>query len=77
MKYFNTQYRRYSGFILGAIDMYCLMSMYQDWLGKDAYVAAVQIGWWNTKWWAWLILSITLTASNAILSNRKRQDDKS
>ena len=68
-----SEYRRYTGFWAGAITAMCSLQLYQDILGKERYIAAVQSGWLNTSWWMWAILIGATLFSHAVLSQRKRK----
>ena len=40
-----------ASFWLGYVAAFGVFAAYQDWLGRDRYIAAVANGWVNTKWW--------------------------
>lgn len=46
------------GFWSGYIVSLCVISGYQDFVGKDRYLEMVRTGWLDTRWWMWLLIGI-------------------
>jgi len=42
-------------FWLGVIAALCAMSMFQDWLGMEAYLEFARSHWIVIPWWLWLV----------------------
>jgi len=42
-------------YYLGMFCFGCYIGMFQDFMGKEAYIAFTQNHWTNAPWWIWLI----------------------